>query len=436
MKEVQDSEQGFDIEPELPRQDNDPGIEPPAFLLTSDKVRAVRFHPAKPGYEFRQVETFVEQVTETLQFLEAQLFQAQLDGHEKREEIYDLQERVASLTATIEVFRATGDPVTTSDGTYLTESKVLEQNAELAAMTVERDALVADLAAAREDADRGWAAEAELRRYMEETLKPWMESQAANGAGEASIDDAPTVDPVTDVIVEPVATAQEPVEAVDDVVAPGSPDLIVEVADADDDGSYAEKLALAVAALDEEQLEDEDWNEEPVEDDALTVSVGVDPVGLPVEQVYATVDVADLEEPVESAGVVADVSDTASDAPESAGELGEEEMEGSSSADDGWDVDPSISALAGNSDEEEEELFEQLDGESEDGSAATAIPRLSILASSPEVAVLGDQAIIRDMPTASPASTTDSAPQPAGAPLPKLLASAPEVLATEASAEQ
>lgn len=411
MNEMPDDEQGFDIEPAIPQQTAEPAMEPPAFLLTADKVRAVRFHPAKPGYEFRQVETFVDQVTETLLFLEAQLFQAQVDSHEKQEEIYDLQERVSMLTATIEVFRATGDPVTAADGSYLTESKAVEQSAELAAVTAERDSLVAQLAAAREDADRGWAAEAELRRYMDETLAPWLESQAA--AGESSDAEAVEVaEPVDDVQAE---EAVEELEVVVEAEPPADEDLPLEETELPavvDDASYVEKLQQAVAALDEEGEDDDDsWSESSDADESAQPEEAV-----VIEEVVEDENSspADSEEPIEEA--VEPVSRYAS----------------TDDASDDWDV----------VDEADADVIDDIDEDTIEQAAAPgleepqAAPRLSILASSPEVAVLGDQAIIRDMPAAVGAGNGEAAPQKAGAPLPKLLASAPEVLAADPSVDQ
>lgn len=137
----QNNSDGFDIEPSTPPM---PPVSqpqsPPSFILSADKVQAVRFHPAKPGYEFRQVETFVDQVTNTLSFLESQIYQYQVDLHEKQDEVYDLQDTISKLKATIEVFRASGDPMTDSSGGYVTASKLAETQ-QIDNLTLERDAL-------------------------------------------------------------------------------------------------------------------------------------------------------------------------------------------------------------------------------------------------------------------------------------------------------
>lgn len=137
----QNNNDGFDIEPSSPPM---PPVSqpqaPPSFILSADKVQAVRFHPAKPGYEFRQVETFVDQVTNTLSFLESQIYQYQVDLHEKQDEVYDLQDTISKLKATIEVFRASGDPMTDASGGYVTASKLAETQ-QIENLTVERDAL-------------------------------------------------------------------------------------------------------------------------------------------------------------------------------------------------------------------------------------------------------------------------------------------------------
>ena len=142
MENINMNEDGFDIEPMTPPMPptQTSSQTPPSFLLSADKVQAVRFHPAKPGYEFRQVETFVDQVSNTLGFLESLIYQYQVDLHEKQDEVYDLQDTISKLKATIEVFRASGDPMTASDGSYLTASKVAD-SAQLETLTNERDAL-------------------------------------------------------------------------------------------------------------------------------------------------------------------------------------------------------------------------------------------------------------------------------------------------------
>lgn len=175
-----------------------PGSGPaaPASVLTSDKVDAVRFQPAKPGYAFEQVETFVDQVKETLGYLEGKAHQSEVTLREAREENLDLQERNMNLQATIEVFRAKGDPVRGDDGSYLTQSQVAAAPAssaeldaaraeaaalreQLAAAHAELETLGAALAESRADAERGWTAESELRSYLDETLMPWIAEQMA-----------------------------------------------------------------------------------------------------------------------------------------------------------------------------------------------------------------------------------------------------------------
>lgn len=171
----------FDIESTSPVNIQTPNVlQPPSLLLTSAKVAAVRFHSSKRGgYEYTQVETFVDQVTESLNFYEAQLYQAQLDVHSRQDEIYDLQETISRLKATIEVFRAKGDPVTNADGSYLTESQVGSEmdvsvfEEEIRELKKANAALSIELSKSRADADQGWEAEAEMRRYVDEELQPW-----------------------------------------------------------------------------------------------------------------------------------------------------------------------------------------------------------------------------------------------------------------------
>lgn len=97
-----------------------PGDDPP---LTADRAAAVRFQVAKPGYAFDQVESFVAQTRQSLTSLEEGLYQRDVSVHTLQQEVEALEEKVATLQATIEVFRANGDPDTTADGDYVTESQ-------------------------------------------------------------------------------------------------------------------------------------------------------------------------------------------------------------------------------------------------------------------------------------------------------------------------
>ncbi len=172
---TEDNHASFDIEPEGTKAPITQA-EPPAFLLTADKTEAVRFQPAKPGYAYDQVEYFVDQVKSTLRFLEQKIHEQEVDKAEKIEEILDLQETITSLKATIEVFRATGDPVTATDGSYVTESQ-LAASERTEALTAQVTFLEAELAVAKSNETQAIEAERILREYVDVTLLPWLTTQ-------------------------------------------------------------------------------------------------------------------------------------------------------------------------------------------------------------------------------------------------------------------
>ena len=176
-----DAKDKFDILPSSPRPNT--SKTPPTNLLTVDKVQAVRFYREKEGYAYKQVETFTEQVKITLQYLENEKFEKDTKLHENAEEINDLQERVQTLQATIEVFRVSGDPVTNKDGSYLTLSQVPSESenplkdTEIESLKTRIVQLGLEKETAIEDAKTAWQEEANLRKYLEEDLLPWVKSR-------------------------------------------------------------------------------------------------------------------------------------------------------------------------------------------------------------------------------------------------------------------
>lgn len=176
-----DTKDKFDILPSTPRPNT--STIPPVNLLTVDKVQAVRFYREKEGYAYKQVETFTEQVRITLQYLENEKFEKDTKLHENAEEINDLQERVQTLQATIEVFRVSGDPVTNKDGSYLTLSQVPSESenplkdTEIENLKTRIVQLGLEKETAIEDAKTAWQEEANLRKYLEEDLLPWVKSR-------------------------------------------------------------------------------------------------------------------------------------------------------------------------------------------------------------------------------------------------------------------
>jgi len=149
---------------------------PIAPLLTPQHVHNVRFHTAKPGYAFTQVEAFVQQVADTLQALEAEAATSDAVLREAHEELAHLREQVIDLQNTIEVFRAKGDVLVGADGTYVTESQL----ADVAALTAERDTL---LSQAQEWADAYQALEAQFH-----TLEAQHAEMASRPTAEHTVD--------------------------------------------------------------------------------------------------------------------------------------------------------------------------------------------------------------------------------------------------------
>ena len=138
--------------------------------LTKNQVDAVRFQITKPGYAFEQVESFIEKTRNTLEFLEKEMKQDKLALAEAQDEIELLTERTQTLSATLEIFKVKGDAVVSEDGDYLTENKVSQQKK----LAEENTHLKEQLLAAQNDANAGWEAEAELRKYIEVQLLPWL----------------------------------------------------------------------------------------------------------------------------------------------------------------------------------------------------------------------------------------------------------------------
>ncbi len=138
--------------------------------LTKSQVDAVRFQVTKPGYSFEQVEAFIDKTRNTLEFLEKEMKKDKLALAESEDEIELLTERAQTLSATLEIFKVKGDAVISDSGEFVTENS-LKQTQKL---EQENLYLKQQLMAAQEDANAGWQAEAELRKYIEEQLLPWL----------------------------------------------------------------------------------------------------------------------------------------------------------------------------------------------------------------------------------------------------------------------
>lgn len=138
--------------------------------LTKNQVDAVRFQVTKPGYSFEQVEAFIEKTKTTLEFLEYEMKKDKLALAEAEDEIELLSDRAQTLSATLEIFKVKGDALVSESGEFLTESAVAKNNK----LAEENEYLKQQLLLAQEDANAGWQAEAELRKYIEEQLLPWL----------------------------------------------------------------------------------------------------------------------------------------------------------------------------------------------------------------------------------------------------------------------
>lgn len=117
-----------------------PELPPPP--LTSELCNSIRFTVSKPqGYYFVQVETFVQQVIETLAYYEDAEFRLKQTLYDSQVEVDQQAYDAQRLRSEIELFKVTGSPMTNPDGSYLTES---QQDAAA-------EELASDLSAARAD---------------------------------------------------------------------------------------------------------------------------------------------------------------------------------------------------------------------------------------------------------------------------------------------
>jgi DivIVA domain-containing protein len=154
--------------------DNSVSVDNNVGPITSHQAKNVRFTKKKNGYAYDQVETFLDQVVATLEFVESKMLEDHSLLEEAKNEIKSQEETIANLKATIEVFRARGEVLTNADGSFATSSSTAS---ELARLKAEKAELEDMLKVAQQDADAGWAAESELREYVEKTLKPWLDNQ-------------------------------------------------------------------------------------------------------------------------------------------------------------------------------------------------------------------------------------------------------------------
>lgn len=255
MKRQQDHDEDvpFDVEPVTPSVEQLSAA--PKDLLSASKVEAVRFHPAKPGYAYDQVETFVDAVTRTLRYLEQRMYQDDLAIHEANTENELLEEQISTLKATIEVFRANGDPVGAADGGFATASSV-----EDPALRAERDSLAAALAASQAEV-------ADLRSYIDQQLAPWIAEQAEE-------DEESEEQPAEELAAKPIETTEVEAEvetpALEEAASDLEESLETEAAEAptalvDEKATFAATAAAFAAQADDNWDEDDsdEWEDEP-----------------------------------------------------------------------------------------------------------------------------------------------------------------------------
>lgn len=155
--------------------------------LTKNQVEAVRFQVTKPGYSFEQVESFIDKTKATLEFLEREMRKDKLALAEAEDEIELLTERAQTLSATLEIFKVKGDAVVSASGDFVTENTVAKNNQ----LETENEYLKNQIISAQEDANAGWQAEAELRKYIEEQLLPWLDANKEAIVKNSSIQESP-----------------------------------------------------------------------------------------------------------------------------------------------------------------------------------------------------------------------------------------------------
>lgn len=155
-------------------------ITPPANILTEAQAAAVRFYARKKGYDFAQVEEFVDRVRSSLAYYEHALDILEKAYNEQSEDLHYKDSQVSQLRATIEVFRAKGDPMVNSAGDYITESQVRE-SAEYQALQRDNESLRARI----DDLQNQLA---DTATPVEDRSSPTPELRDEEGADEGNMD--------------------------------------------------------------------------------------------------------------------------------------------------------------------------------------------------------------------------------------------------------
>jgi len=92
----------------------------PARKISAEQAQEVTFRTAEPGYFYGDVDDFTNAAVETLLWLETANESLARELADAREVCEELQNKVITLTHTIEVFRVRGDVIATADGDVLT----------------------------------------------------------------------------------------------------------------------------------------------------------------------------------------------------------------------------------------------------------------------------------------------------------------------------
>jgi len=102
---------------------------PPADLITSERLKGVRFDLAQPrGYYTEQVDTLVQLLTSSLAWHEEALIQRDQGIHILQTDLDAATQQEATLRAQVEVFRVQGSTAVGEDGEILRKSQVTAAN--------------------------------------------------------------------------------------------------------------------------------------------------------------------------------------------------------------------------------------------------------------------------------------------------------------------
>jgi hypothetical protein len=163
---------------------------PPADLVTSDRLKGVRFDLAQPrGYYTEQVDTLVKLLTSSLAWHEEALYQRDQGIHVLQTDLDAATQQEATLRAQVEVFRVQGSVTVGEDGQILRKSQVTAAKDALAEAKGATAAVDQRLAASIEEVRslREWAdivipqtaQIAEVARVAQEQLEVAVQELAA-----------------------------------------------------------------------------------------------------------------------------------------------------------------------------------------------------------------------------------------------------------------